>query len=349
MLKSAKFSNFTIVPDALWKFSSGLNVIIGENGTGKSHVLKSLYSVLRSLKASSNRPTEAISKTALEKEVAEQLIANMRPETLGRLVKRRPGRNRCEIKLTFHDKRLNTGFSFATNAKTQVDIDPMPSISLDRDPVFIPTRELVTLSPWFISLYDNFHVEFERSWRDTVSLLGAPLSKGPKQEKIRSLLEPLEQAMGGKVEVDQNGRFYLRVNNGRMEAPLVAEGLRKFAMLARLIATGTLFEKGYLFWDEPEANLNPKLIKVAAQVITSLASQGIQIFVATHSLFLLREIEMLTDLTKPDVPSRYFAIAAPNGSATATLEQGETVDDLSTLVILDEELEQSDRFLKTGK
>lgn len=39
-----------------------------------------------------------------------------------------------------------------------------------------------------------------------------------------------------------------------MEMPLVAEGLRKVAMLARLIATGTLLEQGYLFWDEPETS-----------------------------------------------------------------------------------------------
>jgi predicted ATPase len=33
------------------------------------------------------------------------------------------------------------------------------------------------------------------------------------------------------------------------------------AMLARLISTGVLLEQGYLFWDEPETSLNPKLIK----------------------------------------------------------------------------------------
>ena len=32
-----------------------------------------------------------------------------------------------------------------------------------------------------------------------------------------------------------------------MEIPLVAEGLRKLAMLARLIITGSLLDKGYLF------------------------------------------------------------------------------------------------------
>ena len=157
--------------------------------------------------------------------------------------------------------------------------------------------------------------------------------------------EPLEAAMGGKVEVDANGRFYLRVNQGRMEAPLVAEGLRKFAMLARLISTGTLFEKGYLFWDEPEANLNPKLIKVAAHVITSLAQQGIQVFIATHSLFLLREIEIETDLKGLGSTSRYFSLPRSGENFSGHLEQGERVDDLQTIVVLDQELEQSGRFI----
>lgn len=71
--------------------------------------------------------------------------------------------------------------------------------------------------------------------------------------------------------------------------PLVAEGLRKLAMLARLISTGVLLEQGYLFWDEPESNLNPKLIKILAKVILSLAEQGDSDFIASHSLFAARD------------------------------------------------------------
>ena len=101
--------------------------------------------------------------------------------------------------------------------------------------------------------------------------------------------------MGGKVELDANGRFYLKTSGqGRIEMPLVAEGIRKLAMLARLIATGSLLGSGYLFWDEPEANLNPRLIKSVATAILCLARNGIQVFVATHSLFLLRELEILS-------------------------------------------------------
>jgi len=125
----------------------------------------------------------------------------------------------------------------------------------------------------------------------------------------------------------------------------VAEGLRKFAMLARLISTGVLLEQGYLFWDEPENNLNPKLIKVLAKVIVDLSDQGIQVFLATHSVFLLREISILTDRRKKR-KSRYFALAASGDEEVSKLEQGDSIDDLETLLLLDEELRQSDRYLK---
>lgn len=350
MLKSASLSNFTSVPSGKWKFSPGLNVIVGENGLGKSHVLKALYSALKSLTpdnasfdgAAPDKP----GKSQSEKRIADELVGNLRPDTLGRLVKRQQGRNRTEISLRFKEERLNIDFGFATNSRSQVEITHMPTGQLGKTPVFIPTRELITLCPWFVSLYDSYSVPFEKTWRDTVSLLGAPSLRGPREAKVKEFLSPIEVAMNGKVVVDANGRFFLDVNGGRMEAALVAEGLRKFAMLARLISTGVLLEQGYLFWDEPETNLNPKLIKVLAGVIVGLADEGIQVFVATHSTFLLREIAILTDGRK-EKNSRYFGLAASGDESISKLEQGDSVEEITTLVLLDEELAQSDRYLDT--
>ncbi len=351
MLKSAKFQSFTTVPNSTWTFASGLNVIVGENGQGKSHVLKALYAML---KVQAGRP-EDMTKSNLERAYADKLVKVMRPEGLGRLVKRKQGRDRCEIVLTMKAQRASSGIGFATNAKSQVDVVQVPEARLDLSPVYLPTRELITLCPWFVGLYDNYHLEFEETWRDTVSLLGAPSVRGPREQRAAELLRPLELALGGKVVLDaKSGRFYLEMpGEGRMEMPLVAEGLRKFAMLARLISSGTLLDKGYLFWDEPETNLNPKLIKVLAQCIVTLAAQGIQVFLATHSLFLLRELDMLTDPAtlqasgsiRPPA-TRFFALRRdPEGAA---LEQGDRPEDLQTLLLLDEELQQSDRFMNGG-
>ena len=47
MIKTLNVQNFTTLPDATWTFAPGLNVIVGENGFGKSHVLKLLYALLK--------------------------------------------------------------------------------------------------------------------------------------------------------------------------------------------------------------------------------------------------------------------------------------------------------------
>ncbi|MEF2031702.1 AAA family ATPase [Pseudomonas aeruginosa] len=341
MLKSASIQNFGPLPNADFHFSPGLNVVIGENGCGKSQLLKLLYSMLK-VQADS----KDLTKTVLQKLCAEKLVGVFRPESLGRLVKRRRGGGSCEVALHMKDRKESLAISFSSKSSSSAQVDTVPQARLQKSPVYLPTRELVTLCPWFLSLYDNYHVEFEESWRDTVSLLGSPTLKGPREKTVAQLVKPLEEAMGGKVVVDSaTGRFYLQVpGEGKMEMPLVAEGLRKMAMLARLISTGTLLEQGYLFWDEPETNLNPKLIKLIALCIMNLCQQGIQVFVASHSLFLLRELEMLAEQPEfKKVKQRYFSLKAT--AEGVELEQGDSVDDLQTLVLLDEELKQSDRFM----
>jgi len=341
MLRQARFNNFTCIPNATWEFAVGINVIVGENGLGKSHVLKAIYALLKV-----QADAKDLSKSTLEKAYADKLVSVLRPESLGRLAKRKQGRERCEIALSLDDKEMDNCIGFATSAKSQVEVVKAPAKGLSQSPVFFPTRELVTLCPWFLPLYENYHLEFEETWRDTVSLLGNPALKGPREKEVAKLLEPLEKAMGGTVTVDsQNGRFYLGIpGEGRMEMPLVAEGLRKLAMLARLISTGTLLKQGFLFWDEPETNLNPKLIKVLAASIVAVANLGVQVFIASHSLFLLRELEMLLDgKNYAKLPCRWFALADRGDGVV--LEQSGQVEGIQTLVMLEEELAQSDRFI----
>ncbi len=39
-IKRIKFQNYTVFEDQQMEFSPGINVIIGENGTGKTHLMK---------------------------------------------------------------------------------------------------------------------------------------------------------------------------------------------------------------------------------------------------------------------------------------------------------------------
>ncbi len=349
MLHSLTLRNFTAFVNAEFKFASGLNVIVGENGAGKTHILKAAYSCLNvgtkgSKELSSPNPTKSYFQTSL----ARKLYAVFKPDDLGRLVNReQSGRQRCEVRCGLSPTGQELAFSLHTASKSEVTVEKIPSAWLDKLPVYLPTRELLTIYPGFVSMYETTHLSFDETWRDTCVLLGAPLVRGQREKTIKGLLKPLEEAMGGSVVLDSSGRFYLVVDGVNMEMHLVAEGLRKIAMIARLIATSSLTGKGYLFWDEPEANLNPKIVKAVARTILSLCQSGIQVFIASHSLFLVRELDILLQNQEfKGVEARFFGLhRSENG---VMVEQGDSVDDIGKIDALDEELLQSDRYLEAG-
>ena len=348
MLKRLQTRRFTIFRDDEFLFSSGLNIIVGENSVGKSHILKLAYAMIATSADAGRKPNPGEpTKTHLQKAYADKLINVFRPESLGRLANRRQDRNRSVITLEFDDEKLNTEISFAASAKSEVQVSQLPKRWDDRNPLYLPTRELLTIFPGFVSVYENHYLAFEETWRDTCVHLGALALRGPREAVAATLLAPIETALGGKVVLDENGRFYLDSPGGKMEMPLVSEGYRKLAMLARLIANGKIQEHSYVFWDEPESNLNPRLIRLAAQAIHALCEHGVQMFIATHSLFLLRELEILqADHSKKQAHARYFGLVRIEDSVRVM--QGDHIDDIGDIAVLDESLLQSDRYLAMG-
>ena len=347
MLKSLHLQNYTVFPDAHFTFGKNLNVIVGENGAGKTHILKAAYAAIAVNAAhGKNNGTELPNKSKLQVALADKLMGVFRPDGLGRLVRRQRGRKNCRIEYVFDTSALNLGFTFSTVAKAEVRLKTAPTKRIEKLPIFLPTRELLTISSTFVSLYEMSNVPFEETWRDTCILLNAPVARGPRETTIKKLLVPLEDAMGGIVELDKSGRSYLKLNSGRMEMHLVAEGHRKLATLARLIATGSLLDKGYLFWDEPECNLNPKIIKAIARTILQVAQSGIQVFIATHSLFLLRELHVLQKREFEEIEARCFGLhIGIDGSVS--VQQGATMDNVGHIAALDEDLQQSERYIDT--
>jgi len=232
MLNRLQFNQFTVFAKAEFRFGAHVNVLLGENGVGKTHVLKAAYSLIDVLARTGREAAPTPTKVVLQPAIARKLKAVFRPESLGRLARRQRGVNRAEIEWGFSSNSLDTAISFNTKSSDQVTVAEAPRSWGDELPVFLPARELLSIYPGFVSLYDNSHTEFDETWRDACSLLGAPLAKGPREKSIRELLAPLEADMGGSVELAAD-RFYLKRKDGRVEMHLVAEGLRKLATIAR--------------------------------------------------------------------------------------------------------------------
>lgn len=100
----------------------------------------------------------------------------------------------------------------------------------------------------------------------------------------------LQKITTGTV-VFEDDKFYLR-NKGKIEFSLVAEGIRKIALLWQLIKNGTLEKGAVLFWDEPEANINPSHVPVLVEMLLELQRNGVQIFISTHDYVFAKYFEV---------------------------------------------------------
>ena len=104
------------------------------------------------------------------------------------------------------------------------------------------------------------------TYLDIIAAAKIDISRGVDTGQRKKYLELLQKISSGKVALHDD-RFYLKPGTqARLEFNLVAEGLRKIALLWQLIKNGTLERGSVLFWDEPEANINPKYIPVLAEI-----------------------------------------------------------------------------------
>lgn len=342
--------DFGPLEDVDLELSSQLNVLTGDNATGKSQLLKLLYATTNALTSA-----PSATKTALGTEIAESLTGVFRPDSLGRLARRVQGRSRAEVTVKYRGIGQPLDFGFSSVARTDVQVSTFPQTPLRDTPVFFPSRELLSLYPGLVALYESREVEFDQTWRDTAVLLGRSALRGPRSDDANRLLQPILDEIEGRV-IEENGRFYVRLpsgseGTGKIEAHLVSEGFRKLAMIIRLVSNGVLLEGGYLFWDEPEANLNPRTQRAVARAIRTLAASGTQVFVATHSLFMLREFELMSREGADDVDTRYVGLYRESPAQDALISTGvraesaEDLDDLSAVAALEAETAQNLEYM----
>lgn len=348
IVRSLEVKRFTVFENETFKFSPGLNVIVGENDAGKTHLLKLAYAATKVLyPEKAGRP---VGDDELPIALTNKLLNVFLPDNLGRL--RRisgPGSAlTAKVALTYGGNgKAGESFAFEIGGlfyKLKVTKAPdMRPAQVIGGPVYLPPREVVSLVPNFVADYERLGSRFEETYLDLVKLLLARPRRGPRAAGIARLLKPLEKAMGGTLAPDELGRLYLQFEDGkRIEAPLVSEGFRKLATLAYLIQNESLALHGSVFWDEPEANLNPRLMGPLADTLVQLAMDGVQLFIATHSLFFLRELALRIDKAKngPPVPVRYFSLVQDGGKLV--VNRAERIDDLEGVAALDAAIDQDE-------
>lgn len=282
-LTRIKIENFTVFEDITIPFSKGLNILVGENGMGKTHVMKLAYAACQSRKH--------------DVSFSQKTTMLFRPDQsgIGRLVNRnKNGENTARVLVESDIAQI--GMSFSTKTK-KWDAEVKSEEKWEKQmsgttSVFIPAKEILS-NAWNLDAAVKIgNVEFDDTYLDIIAAAKIDISTDVDSVARKKYLKILQKISNGKVTV-QDDRFYLKPGTqAKLEFNLVAEGIRKIALLWQLIKNGTLEKGSVLFWDEPEANINPKYIPVLAELLIMLEKEGVQIFVSTHDYFLSKYIEV---------------------------------------------------------
>lgn len=338
ILKSASIKNFGLFTEETLEFSPGLNVFIGRNGCGKSHLIKLLYTLVKECGEMPGNGSVLEAET-LENRLAKKLAGVFRPDNdrIGRLVQRGTGRRSAEVRAAFSDGK-KCGFKLSSLDKIS---NAKSNLGTLQEAAFLPSREVLALFEGFIAAYKKRELSFDETFNDVCVALSASQLRGKRDGMLDVLVKPLEDEIRGKVSLE-GGRFYVTGADGSIEAHLLSEGWRKLAVLAQLIINGTLTKNGFLFWDEPEANLNPRMVVQLSDTLLRLANQGIQVFVVSHDYLLTTRLSLASEY--PDsipenqrCPVKFFGLARRGSDEKGvSVSSGSTLADLQDNPILAE-------------
>lgn len=297
MINRIELTNYGPLKQVRWADLGPINLVIGANGTGKSFVLKALYSAIRTLEAYKRGDVQRNASEIL----AEKLHWTFQADKIGDLVTK--GAN-SPLKLSCFIDGKQFSYSFGRDTAKQITtvenrVPPRTSNS-----VFLPAKEVLSLHNIILeSREKDMRFGFDDTYFDLAKALGIYTLKGRNYTEFAESRESLEKMFGGKVEYDEAaGKWHFRVGNQRFPMGVTAEGVKKIAILDTLLGNRYLDLQSVIFMDEPEAALHPSALVGLLDIVAMLANRGIQFFLASHSYFVVKKLFLIAQTQGIDIP-----------------------------------------------
>jgi len=293
------------------EFCPGINVITGENGSGKTTLMKVMYRLRGSSKYSQteefffaagrwngafdSRPFEHLRMEVITNDENGRIcIKSLRQSGLG---EEEGGGDKVLVNGNwalynadeFQDdftKSFSTIFGDLQNELvfTSAGYKMAPS-------VFIPVNHMLAYSRGLLEMIEAYEMDFDATQVDVLRLAQRPATKEIKPN-CKRVIDKIGKIIGGIV-LHENGRFYIKKSSGQLvEFSIEASGFTRLSLLWKLLRNGLLESGSVLFWDEPEASINPTLIPDIVDILLELSRNGVQIFLATHDYNLMKYFSM---------------------------------------------------------
>lgn len=160
----------------------------------------------------------------------------------------------------------------------------------------VSQRELLGVPKYFFDLSDLLEISY-------TSL--------PIINNFEKISTSLKNAIGGKFDISDSGDIFYKENiykNSPFSLHLTANGITNLGMLSLLLDKGIISDGSYLFIDEPEANLHPDWQIIMLECLLELSKSNVHVVIATHSIDMIKCIELLIKRNTNEVSEDHFAI-----------------------------------------
>jgi AAA15 family ATPase/GTPase len=310
MITGIKLKNFGPLTAVDWKGLAPISLVIGGNGSGKTFLLKALYSAIRTL--------EEYKRGDVQRTAAEILVDKLQwtfqADKIGDLVTKGAD-GHLDFRLTVDGEHFD--YTFGKDTTKQIlslenHVPPRTSNS-----IFLPAKEVLSLHDIILKSREVDKVfGFDDTYLDLARALRQAGKGGRNYDAFAKSRDNLENILGGKVEdVNGTGKWIFRKGKHRFPLGVTAEGVKKIAILDTLLSNRYLNQQSIVFIDEVESALHPTAISKLLDIVAALSDCGIQFVLASHSYFVVKKLFLIAQEKGMSIP-----VIAADGAEWTTFD-----------------------------
>ena len=299
MIDGFKLENYGPITLAEGKNLGKINLVLGENSTGKTFLLKALYSAIRS--------HEESGKGNINKDFSEilsdKLYWTFQVDKIGDMVSKGAGK-RLKTSIELNDKSCLV-FNFGPDTTKKVSPQHNNLSKRESNSIFLPPKEVLSLTD---VIHKSSRIDkifgFDATYSDLVDALKIPRRKGRNYKEFSDARKNLAQMFTEKVEFEtKSNRWIYKKGNRKYSIMSAAEGVKKIAILDTLLGNRFLDSHSVVFIDEPESALHPTAIVQLLDIVAILAQAGVQFFMATHSYYVIKKLALIANEQNIPIPT----------------------------------------------
>ena len=297
MINDITLKNFGPLDHIKWEKLGPLNLIIGGNGSGKTFLLKAMYSAMRTIEAYRRGDSDETTSEILVK----KLRWTFQADKIGDLVKKGTEGN---LRYDMHCDQSHFLYTFGRDTTKQIGNVENNTPKRESNSIFLPAKEVLSLLEIILKSREDDRVfGFDDTYLDLARALRQSASRGKNYSVFAESKKTLENMLGGKIEDrDGSGNWHFKKGKYRFPLGVTAEGIKKIAILDTLLSNRFLDPQSVILIDEIESALHPSAISDFLDIISTLSDCGIQFFISSHSYFVVKKLFLIAQEKGISIP-----------------------------------------------